>query len=216
MFTGLIKKQDEGVARNENPIVPVATSTIPIKNKGDFVMTVFSSPLDAAEHFTLVKVPAVPNQTPLVRIHSECITGDVFGSAKCDCGAQLDHSLALIAEQGGVIIYLRQEGRGIGLANKLKAYALQEEGFDTVEANLQLGLPVDNRDYAVACQILRYFGIERVRLLTNNPHKVDALERFGLEVSERIPLKIAPTPQNKDYLSTKQNKLGHYLSIDQD
>ena len=199
---------------NDDTIRPVATSTLPIKNKGDFVMTVFKSPSDAAEHFTLVKAPSVSNQVPLVRIHSECVTGDVFGSAKCDCGAQLSQSLSLIGEQGGVIIYLRQEGRGIGLANKLKAYALQEEGFDTVDANLQLGLPVDNRDYAVAYQILNYLGIDVLRLLTNNPHKVNALERFGIEVSERIPLKIAPTPQNRHYLRTKQKKLGHYLSID--
>jgi 3,4-dihydroxy 2-butanone 4-phosphate synthase / GTP cyclohydrolase II len=201
---------------NDGDIVPVATSTIPIKNRGDFVMTVFSSPSDAAEHFVLVKEPQVPNQVPLVRIHSECVTGDVFGSAKCDCGDQLEQSLSLISEQGGVIIYLRQEGRGIGLANKLKAYALQEKGFDTVDANLQLGLPVDNRDYAVAYQILNYLGIEVLRLLTNNPHKENALKRFGLNVSERIPLKIEPTSQNRDYLSTKQKKLGHYLSIDQD
>ena len=199
---------------HENCIFPVATSTIPIKSKGDFVMTVFSSPLDTAEHFTLVKVSHVLNQIPLVRIHSECVTGDVFGSAKCDCGAQLSQSLSLIAEQGGVIIYLRQEGRGIGLANKLKAYALQEKGFDTVDANLQLGLPVDSRDYEVAYQILNYLGIHVVRLLTNNPNKVNALEHFGVKVSERIPLKIPPTPENRDYLSTKQKKLGHYLSID--
>ena len=151
-----------------------------------------------------------------MRIHSECITGDVFGSAKCDCGEQLESSLALIGASGGIIIYLRQEGRGIGLANKLKAYALQEEGFDTVEANLQLGLPIDNRDYAVAYHILKYLGVDKLRLLTNNPGKVSALEQYGLQVIERVPLKIDSTPQNRAYLSTKQKKLGHYLSIDQD
>ena len=201
---------------NENQVKPVATSTIPIKNLGDFVMTVFNSPLDEAEHLALVKSPQVPNQVPLVRIHSECITGDVFGSARCDCGEQLDQSLSLIGAQGGVLIYLRQEGRGIGLANKLRAYVLQEEGFDTVDANLKLGLPVDNRDYAVAYQILHYLGIDVLRLLTNNPHKVTALEQYGLRVSERVPLKIELTPQNRVYLATKQKKLGHYLSIDQD
>jgi 3,4-dihydroxy 2-butanone 4-phosphate synthase/GTP cyclohydrolase II len=198
---------------DETGITPVATSTIPIKNHGHFIMTVFSSPLNDAEHFALVKSPTVPNQVPLVRVHSECITGDVFGSSKCDCGAQLDQSLTLIGEQGGVIIYLRQEGRGIGLANKLKAYALQEKGFDTVEANLELGLPVDSRDYAVACQILKYLGIDVLRLLTNNPNKVKALEQNGLQISERVALLVEPTPENRNYLSAKQKKLGHYLTI---
>lgn len=204
------------VEKNENKIEPVATSTIPIKNHGNFVMTVFAGSLDGAEHFALVKALTEANQIPLVRIHSECVTGDVFGSAKCDCGAQLDESLSLIGSQGGVIIYLRQEGRGIGLANKLKAYALQEKGFDTVEANEQLGLPVDNRDYEAAYQILNYLDIHAIRLLTNNPSKVSALEQYGIQVTERIPLKIEPTLHNRSYLSTKQKKLGHYLSIDQD
>ena len=155
----------------------------------------------------------MPNQIPLVRVHSECITGDVFGSSKCDCGAQLDQSIALIGEQGGVIIYLRQEGRGIGLSNKLKAYALQEQGFDTVEANVKLGLPVDSRDYDVAYQILNFLGIGVLRLLTNNPNKVSALEQSGIVVSERIPLLVEPNPNNRDYLSVKQTKLGHYLTI---
>ena len=137
-------------------LIATATSTIPIKNYGHFVMTVFNDAKSGAEHIALVKAPIVPNQIPLVRVHSECITGDVFGSSKCDCGAQLDQSIALIGEQGGVIIYLRQEGRGIGLSNKLKAYALQEQGFDTVEANVKLGLPVDSRDYDVAYQILNF------------------------------------------------------------
>ena len=197
-------------------IQALATSTIPINQHGAFVMTVFSTPGNDAEHIALVKAPKIPNQIPLVRIHSECITGDVFGSSKCDCGAQLDKSLSLIAEEGGVIIYLRQEGRGIGLANKLRAYALQEQGFDTVEANVQLGLPVDSRDYRVACDILKYLGIEVLRLLTNNPNKVNALEQYGLIVSERVSLLIEPNPENRDYLSVKQSKLGHYLTINQD
>jgi len=194
-------------------LTATATSTIPIKNHGHFVMTVFTDAKTGAEHIALVKAPTVPNQIPLVRVHSECITGDVFGSSKCDCGAQLDQSIALIGEQGGVIIYLRQEGRGIGLSNKLKAYALQEQGFDTVEANVKLGLPVDSRDYDVAYQILNFLGIGVLRLLTNNPNKVSALEQSGIVVSERIPLLVEPNPNNRDYLSVKQTKLGHYLTI---
>ncbi len=191
-----------------------ATSNIPIPELGDFEMTVFSNQLDNAEHFSLVKPPKVANQLPLVRIHSECITGDVFGSCKCDCGAQLERSLTLLAKEGGILLYLRQEGRGIGLANKLKAYALQDAGYDTVEANLQLGLPADNRDYAVAFQILRYFGITALRLLTNNPQKVAAMEKYGLEVVERIPLTILPSKTNHHYLKTKQVKLGHLLTLE--
>ena len=194
-------------------LIATATSTIPIKNYGHFVMTVFNDAKTGAEHIALVKAPIVPNQIPLVRVHSECITGDVFGSSKCDCGAQLDQSIALIGEQGGVIIYLRQEVRGIGLSNKLKAYALQEQGFDTVEANVKLGLPVDSRDYDVAYQILNFLGIGVLRLLTNNPNKVSALEQSGIVVSERIPLLVEPNPNNRDYLSVKQTKLGHYLTI---
>ena len=194
-------------------LIATATSTIPIKNYGHFVMTVFNDAKTGAEHIALVKAPIVPNQIPLVRVHSECITGDVFGSSKCDCGAQLDQSIALIGEQGGVIIYLRQEGRGIGLSNKLKAYALQEQGFDTVEANVKLGLPVDSRDYDVAYQILNFLGIGVLRLLTNNPNKVSALEQSGIVVSERIPLLVEHNPNNLDYLSVKQTKLGHYLTI---
>lgn len=177
-------------------------------------MTVFKSPIDKAEHFALVKPPQFSNATPLVRIHCECITGDVFGSCRCDCGKQLEQSLDQITQEGGILIYLRQEGRGIGLANKLKAYALQEKGYDTVDANLELGLPADNRDYALAYQILKYFGIEVLRLLTNNPLKIQALEKYGLHVSERLPLLVNPSNENRKYLQTKQKKLGHFLSLD--
>ena len=214
MLIELIDSKGLSMIRDENQVKPIATSTLPIRNQGNFVMTVFSCKADQAEHLALVKKSTVPNSIPLVRIHSECITGDVFSSAKCDCGEQLNQSLSLIGEAGGIIIYLRQEGRGIGLANKLKAYALQDEGFDTVEANLQLGLPVDDRDYAVAYQILHYLGVQSLRLLTNNPHKVSAMAQYGLQVVERVPLKVEITPQNRAYLMTKQQKLGHYLSID--
>ena len=208
-----IKDLIEYRIRHESLVEATATSRVPLHEHGDFVMTVYSNQLDDREHFALVKPSITVDEAPLVRIHSECITGDVFGSCKCDCGAQLKKSLALISEAGGILIYLRQEGRGIGLANKLKAYALQEQGYDTVEANVKLGLPIDNRDYAVAFQILKSMGIQALRLLTNNPKKVRAIEQYGLRVSERIALEVAPTEENGAYLKTKQDKLGHILAI---
>ena len=200
--------------RQELLVEVMATSRVPLQQRGDFTMTVFKNRLDDAEHFALIKTPRFANQVPLVRVHSECITGDVFGSCKCDCGSQLQHSLDLISAEGGILIYLRQEGRGIGLANKLKAYALQEQGYDTVDANVELGLPVDDRDYAVAYQMLKYMGTDVVRLLTNNPHKVVAMEKYGVTVSERISLSVKPTDENRAYLKTKKEKLGHILTLD--
>lgn len=197
--------------RNEVLIEEQATTRLPLKKYEDFAMTVFSNKLDKFEHFALFKPSVNPIKAPLVRIHSECITGDVFGSNKCDCGSQLERSLELISKDGGILIYLRQEGRGIGLANKLKAYVLQESGLDTVDANLKLGLPIDKRDYAVAYQILKHYKVDTVRLLTNNPTKVDALEHFGLKISERVPVEIMPTADNRFYLQTKREKLGHFL-----
>lgn len=191
----------------------VATSRLPIERHGDFTMMLFENELDDYEHFALFKTPKNDSQPPLVRIHSECITGDVFGSCKCDCGKQLEQSLALLAEEGGALIYMRQEGRGVGLANKIKAYSLQDEGYDTVEANEHLGLPVDNRNYAMAFQILKHLGLNQIRLLTNNPFKIAAMEHYGITVSERIPLLVPPTIENQVYLKTKQMKLGHYLGI---
>lgn len=196
--------------QNECLIEPTAITRLPLQKYGDFMMTLYANQLDVAEHFALVKSPQTTNQAPLVRIHSECITGDVFGSCKCDCGLQLEQSLIQIAAEGGILIYLRQEGRGIGLTNKLKAYALQEEGFDTVDANVRLGLPADCRNYAVAYQILKHMGINKIRLLTNNPHKVGALAQYGIDV-ERTPLVVTSTPENQSYLRTKQEKMGHYL-----
>lgn len=198
--------------RHNTLVTAVAHSRVPLQNYGDFTMTVFHNPLDDAEHFALVKTPH--SITPLVRIHSECITGDVFGSCKCDCGSQLQQSLALLAQEGGILIYLRQEGRGIGLANKLKAYALQEQGYDTVEANLALGLPIDSRDYAIAYQILKHFGITDVRLLTNNPGKISAITQYGINVIERILLDVKTTSENHAYLKTKRDKMGHSLTIE--
>lgn len=191
----------------------VATSRLPIERHGDFTMMLFENELDEYEHFALLKTPKDDSQPALVRIHSECITGDVFGSCKCDCGKQLEQSLALLAEEGGVLIYMRQEGRGVGLANKIKAYSLQDEGYDTVEANEHLGLPVDNRNYAMAFQILKHLELKQIRLLTNNPFKVAAMEHYGIKVCERIPLLVTPTIENQVYLKTKQMKMGHYLGI---
>ena len=165
-------------------------------------------------HLALVAGDVTSSGPILSRIHSECLTGDVFGSARCDCGEQLRRAMTLISERGqGVILYLRQEGRGIGLLNKLRAYELQDQGHDTVEANHQLGLPADARDYRVAAEIFRDLGISSVTLLTNNPAKIEGLEHHGITVSERIPLRIEPRPTNLEYLNTKQMRLGHLLDL---
>ncbi len=198
---------------HEQLVSVAATSRLPLAQHGDFTMMLFENELDTCEHFALLKPPVDDRKPPLVRIHSECITGDVFGSCKCDCGKQLEQSLAYLAAEGGVLIYMRQEGRGVGLANKIKAYSLQDEGYDTVEANEHLGLPVDNRNYAIAFQILKHLQLDQIRLITNNPFKVTAMAHYGITVTERIPVLVAPTAENYLYLKTKQIKLGHYLSI---
>lgn len=195
---------------HENLLALEATTSLPLTEYGNFAMSVFSNQLDHFEHFALLK-PWDQSLPPLVRIHSECITGDIFGSCKCDCGQQLHYSLDLISREGGILIYLRQEGRGIGLSNKLRAYALQDAGLDTVDANIKLGLPVDKRDYAVAVQILRHFEVKSLKLLTNNPKKVEALKHYGLDISQRIPVHILPTEYSKKYLATKKNRMGHLL-----
>ena len=176
---------------------------------GTFEMFVYVTP-DHKEHVALT-LGAIDDGGPvLVRAHSECLTGDVFGSSRCDCGEQLDESLRLLQEQGcGVLLYLPQEGRGIGLTKKISAYALQEQGLDTVEANHALGLPEDMRDYRVAAEMLLDLGVRRARLLTNNPAKIEGLERYGVEVVERVPLGISPNPSNLRYLRTKREKMGH-------
>ena len=174
---------------------------------------VYDAP-ERTEHVALTLGAIDDGEPVLVRVHSECLTGDVFGSSRCDCGEQLDHSLRLMREKGrGVLLYLRQEGRGIGLANKISAYALQEEGLDTVEANLALGLPEDGRDYRVAAEMLLDLGVRRAFLMTNNPAKVEGLERHGVEVVERLPLRISPNPSNLGYLRTKREKMGHLLPM---
>ncbi len=170
---------------------------------------------ERGEHLALTLGVVDDGEPVLVRAHSECLTGDVLGSARCDCGEQLDVSLRLLQEQGrGVLLYLRQEGRGIGLANKISAYALQEErGLDTVEANLALGLPEDARDYRAAAEMLLDLGVRRARLLTNNPAKVEGLGRHGVEVVERVPLRISPSLSNLGYLRTKREKMGHLFPV---
>lgn len=179
---------------------------------GDFQILVFKNSLDDKEHLAIVKGDVKGKKDVLLRIHSECLTGDVFGSKRCDCGEQLHNALHRIEDQGeGVVIYMRQEGRGIGLTNKIKAYALQEEGLDTVEANEKLGFPADMREYHLAAQIIRYLGIESIRLMTNNPAKTHGLEDLGINISNREPIVIEANDVNKDYLHTKAVKMGHQL-----
>jgi 3,4-dihydroxy 2-butanone 4-phosphate synthase / GTP cyclohydrolase II len=186
----------------------VAQAGLPTRY-GTFEMFVYGTS-DHKEHVALT-LGAIDDGGPvLIRAHSECLTGDVFGSSRCDCGEQLDDSLRFLQEQGrGVLLYLRQEGRGIGLTKKISAYSLQEQGLDTVEANLALGLPEDMRDYRVAAEMLLDLGVRRARLLTNNPAKIEGLERYGVEVVERVPLGISPNPSNLGYLRTKWEKMGH-------
>jgi 3,4-dihydroxy 2-butanone 4-phosphate synthase/GTP cyclohydrolase II len=182
---------------------------------GSFRIAVFEVANSPGEIAALIHGRLDGESPPLVRLHSECLTGDVLGSLRCDCGQQLHAALAEIALAGsGVLLYLPQEGRGIGLANKIRAYALQDHGLDTVDANLALGLPVDRRDYAAAADVLLSLGLRRVRLLTNNPLKRQALERHGVEVLERVPLAIAPNSENVHYLRTKADRMGHLITIE--
>jgi 3,4-dihydroxy 2-butanone 4-phosphate synthase/GTP cyclohydrolase II len=181
---------------------------------GEFKVVAYESLLDNKGHIALVMGSLEEIEAPLVRVHSECLTGDVFGSIRCDCGDQLARAMEMIAEEGaGVLLYMRQEGRGIGLLNKIKAYNLQDQGKDTVEANLALGFPADLRDYGLGAQILSDLGLKKIRLITNNPRKIAGLEGHGLEVVKRVPIVIRPGKCNRFYLSTKQKKLGHLLNI---
>jgi len=199
--------------RNESFVHKEAETILPTPS-GEFKAIAFINELDNSEHLALVKGEIAPNKDILVRVHSECLTGDVFGSYRCDCGDQLQKSLKMIDQEGlGVVVYLRQEGRGIGFANKLKAYALQDKGFDTVEANEELGFKPDLRDYGVGAQILVALGVRRMRIMTNNPKKIVGLEGYGLTVTGRVPIEIPPRPENVRYLLTKCEKLGHIMSI---
>lgn len=207
--------------KREQFVKRIESVTLPTR-WGTFRLHAYQSAIDPQPHLALCRGDVgeldaegkvvVQEEPVLVRVHSECLTGDIFGSAKCDCGPQLDAAMRMIEAAGkGVLVYLRQEGRGIGLANKLHAYALQEKGLDTVEANLRLGLPVDKRDYGIGSQILRDLGLRQIRIMTNNPKKIYGIEGYGLTIVEEVPIRVEPGEFNKQYLQTKREKLGHKL-----
>lgn len=198
--------------RTERFVKRIATVQMPTKYGGEFTSIAYSNSVDSNLHIALVKGDIKPEDKVLVRVHSECLTGDVFGSKRCDCGDQLHKAMEMIQKEGkGVVLYMRQEGRGIGLANKLKAYELQDNGLDTVEANIKLGFKPDLRDYGIGAQILVDLGIRKMRLITNNPKKIVGLEGYGLKVVERVPAEVTPHDRNIVYLQTKKKKMGHIL-----
>ncbi|MBU1183711.1 MAG: bifunctional 3,4-dihydroxy-2-butanone-4-phosphate synthase/GTP cyclohydrolase II [Proteobacteria bacterium] len=200
--------------QNESLIRRAATATIPTRYGGEFKLIVYENDVDEMKHVALIKGEITPEDEVLVRVHSECLTGDVFGSERCDCGAQLHRAIKMVEEAGkGVIVYMHQEGRGIGLINKIKAYELQEHGKDTVEANIALGFKEDLRDYGIGAQILADIGVRKMRLLTNNPKKLVGLDGYGLTITERVPIEIRPNENNIQYLQTKRQKMGHFLKV---
>jgi 3,4-dihydroxy 2-butanone 4-phosphate synthase / GTP cyclohydrolase II len=200
--------------KHESLVRRAATAILPTRYGDEFKLIVYENDVDDLKHVALVKGDIQTEDAVLVRVHSECLTGDVFGSLRCDCGDQLRNAMEIIHQEGkGVIVYMHQEGRGIGLVNKVKAYELQEHGRDTVEANIELGFKEDLRDYGIGAQILVDLGVKKIKLLTNNPKKVIGLEGYGMTISERIPIEIAPNKVNVRYLKTKKEKLGHLLEV---
>ena len=198
--------------KKESLVRRVAVTKLPTSHGNEFTAILYANDIDRLNHIALVKGDIKPDDEVLVRVHSECLTGDVFGSLRCDCGEQLHNAMKMIGDEGkGVVLYMRQEGRGIGIEGKLKAYELQDKGKDTVEANLALGYKADLRDYGVGAQILRDIGVRKIRLMTNNPKKIVGLEGYGLTVVERVPIEMHPHPRNVHYLKVKKNKLGHML-----
>ena len=201
--------------QKESLVRRVATVQLPTEYGGEFTGILYENDVDPYQHLALIKGEIKPADIVLVRVHSECLTGDVFGSLRCDCGEQLHAAMQMIEKEGkGVLLYMRQEGRGIGLANKLKAYCLQEHGKDTVEANEELGFAPDLRDYGIGAQILVDLGLHKIRLMTNNPKKIIGLEGYGIQVVERVPIEVSPHEENISYLQTKKKKLGHVLKIE--
>lgn len=201
--------------REDTLVHRAAEARLPTYHAGEFQVIAYKNDVDQHEHVALVKGEIAPDEPVMVRVHSECLTGDVFGSARCDCGAQLHAAMRMVDQEGrGVILYMRQEGRGIGLVNKIKAYNLQDkEGLDTVEANVQLGFKPDLRDYGIGAQILRDLGVRKMRLLTNNPKKIVGLEGYGLEVVGRLPIEVVCETENREYLRCKRDKMGHILEL---
>jgi len=201
--------------RKEKLVRRAAEATMPTAYAGEFRAIVYENGIDHVDHMALVKGELHPDRAVLVRVHSECLTGDAFGSQRCDCGEQLQAAMKMIDGEGcGVLLYMRQEGRGIGLKNKIRAYGLQDlEGLDTVQANEKLGFPPDMRDYGVGAQILADLGVRKLRLITNNPGKRAGIEGYGLTIVDRVPLEIQPNAKNLEYLRTKKEKLGHVLHL---